>query len=105
MGAERSAAGSKAEMRGVGGEGLGKSNDLKVMGRAAGDKSRTPLTSLRVGLPLKKSVFLLLFEGLNLGLRKAQPLAMASRGAGPSYGKERPTNSCRGENTHGCQAP
>lgn len=82
MGAERSAAGSKAEMRGVGG--LGKSNDLKVMGRAAGDKSRTPLTSLRVGLPLKKSVFLLLFEGLNLGLRKAQPLAMASSGAGPS---------------------
>lgn len=42
------------------------------------------LTSLRVGLPLKKSVFLLLLGGLNLGLRKAQPLAMASRGAGPS---------------------
>lgn len=43
-----------------------------------------PLTSLSVGFPLKKSVFLLLFGGLNLGLRKAQPLAMASRGAGPS---------------------
>lgn len=43
-----------------------------------------PLTSLSVGLPLKKSVFLLLFGGLNLGLRKAQPLAMASSGAGPS---------------------
>lgn len=43
-----------------------------------------PLTSLNVGLPLKKSVFLLLFGGLNLGLRKAQPLAMASSGAGPS---------------------
>lgn len=42
------------------------------------------LTSLSVGLPLKKSVFLLLFGGLNLGLRKAQPLAMASSGAGPS---------------------
>lgn len=42
------------------------------------------LTSLRVGLPLKKSVFLLLFGGLNFGLRNAQPLAMASRGAGPS---------------------
>ncbi len=48
-------------------------------------KSLSPhLTSLSVGLPLKKSVFLLLFGGLNLGLRKAQPLAMASRGAGPS---------------------
>lgn len=46
--------------------------------------TRPPLTSLRVGLPLKKSVFLLLFGGLNLGLRKAQPLAMASKGAGPS---------------------
>jgi len=56
-----------------------------------------PLTSLRVGLPLKKSVFLLLFGGLNLGLRKAQPLAMASKGAGPSYGKDRPTNNCSGE--------
>ncbi|TNN48369.1 hypothetical protein EYF80_041407 [Liparis tanakae] len=43
-----------------------------------------PLTSLSVGLPLKKSVFLLLFGGWNLGLRNAQPLAMASRGAGPS---------------------
>lgn len=42
------------------------------------------LTSLRVGLPMKKSVFLLLLGGLNLGFRKAQPFAMASRGAGPS---------------------
>lgn len=42
------------------------------------------LTSLRVGLPMKKSVFLLLLGGLNFGFRKAQPFAMASRGAGPS---------------------
>lgn len=41
-------------------------------------------TSRSVGLPLKKSVFLLLFAGSNLGFRKAQPLAMASKGAGPS---------------------
>lgn len=52
-------------------------------------------TSLSVGLPLKKSVFLLLLDGSNLGFRKAQPLAMASRGAGPSYGKESPTKSWR----------
>lgn len=42
------------------------------------------LTSLSVGLPMKKSVFLLLLGGLNLGFRKAHPFAMASRGAGPS---------------------
>lgn len=33
------------------------------------------LTSLRVGLPMKKSVFLLLLGGLNLGFRKAHPFA------------------------------
>lgn len=64
--------------------------------QGGGKVKLTPtLTSLSVGLPLKKSVFLLLFGGLNLGLRKAQPLAMASKGAGPSYGKDRPTNNCR----------
>lgn len=57
-------------------------------------------TSLSVGLPLKKSVFLLLLDGSNLGLRKAQPLAMASRGAGPSYGKDSPTNSWRTDNSY-----
>jgi len=51
------------------------------------------LTSRSVGLPLKNSVFLLLFGGLNLKFRKAQPLAIASKGAGPSYGNPRPTNS------------
>lgn len=55
------------------------------------------LTSLRVGLPMKKSVFLLLLGGLNLGFRKAHPFAMASRGAGPSYGNPSPTNSCKTE--------
>lgn len=51
------------------------------------------LTSRSVGLPLKNSVFLLLFGGLNLKFRKAHPLAIASKGAGPSYGNPRPTNS------------
>lgn len=51
------------------------------------------LTSRSVGLPLKNSVVLLLFGGLNLKLRKAHPLAIASKGAGPSYGNPRPTNS------------
>ncbi len=58
-------------------------------------KNHKRSTSLSVGLPLKKSVFLLLLGGSNLGLRKAQPLAMASRGAGPSYGKDSPTKSWR----------
>lgn len=44
----------------------------------------TKLTSRSVGLPLKNSVFLLLFGGLNLKFRKAHPLAIASKGAGPS---------------------
>lgn len=51
------------------------------------------LTSRSVGLPLKNSVFLLLFGGLNLKFRKAHPLAIASKGAGPSYGNPRPTKS------------
>ena len=61
------------------------------------------LTSLRVGLPMKKSVFLLLLGGLNLGFRKAHPFAMASRGAGPSYGNPRPTNSCKTEKHTTCK--
>lgn len=56
------------------------------------------LTSRSVGLPLKKSVFLLLFGGLNLKFRKAHPLAIASKGAGPSYGNPRPTNSWKIQN-------
>ena len=41
-------------------------------------------TCLEVGFPLKKAWLRELWEGLNLGCRKTQPLAMASRGAGPS---------------------
>lgn len=43
---------------------------------------------------MKKSEFRLPCGGSSLGLRKAQPLASASRGAGPSYGKDRPTKTC-----------
>lgn len=46
-----------------------------------------------VGFPLKNSVFSLLCGGFNLGFRKAQPLAKASRGAGPSYGNDNPTKT------------
>lgn len=60
----------------------------------------TKLTSRSVGLPLKNSVFLLLFGGLNLKFRKAHPLAIASKGAGPSYGNPRPTKSWKIENTN-----
>lgn len=54
-----------------------------------------PLTSLMVGLSLKKAEFNLLCGGCNLGLRKTQPLAKASNGAGPSYGKDNPTKTCK----------
>ena len=32
-----------------------------------------------------------------MGFRKAHPFAIASRGAGPSYGNPSPTNSCKTE--------
>lgn len=44
----------------------------------------SPLTSLEVGLPLKNSWLRELWGGLKRDCRKTQPLAMASRGAGPS---------------------
>lgn len=53
-------------------------------------------TFLEVGFPLKKSWLRELWGGLNLGCRKMQPLAMASRGAGPSYGKPNPMKSLSG---------
>lgn len=52
------------------------------------------LTSLSVGLPLKKGTVFLLWGLLNLGFRNTAPLAIASNGAGPSYGKPRPINIC-----------
>lgn len=52
-----------------------------------------PLTSLMLGFPLKNCVFRLLCGGCNLGFRKAQPLAKASNGAGPSYGNDNPTKT------------
>lgn len=58
------------------------------------DVSRCGLiTFLEVGFPLKKLWFRELWGGLNLGCRKMQPLAMASKGAGPSYGKPNPINN------------
>lgn len=46
---------------------------------------RSPsLTSLMLGLSLKKSEFSLVCGGSNFGFRKMQPLAKASKGAGPS---------------------
>ena len=42
------------------------------------------LTALRVGFPLKKAVFSRFLGGVSRGFRKKHPLAMASRGAGPS---------------------
>lgn len=44
----------------------------------------SPLTSLEVGLPRKNSWLRELWGGLKRDCRKTQPLAMASRGAGPS---------------------
>lgn len=55
-------------------------------------EDNTP-TSLMVGLSLKNSEFNLVCGGCNLGFRKAQPLAKASKGAGPSYGKDKPTKT------------
>jgi len=52
-----------------------------------------PLTCLWVGLPLKNFVLRALWGGENLGLMKTQPCAIASSGAGPSYGKPSPINS------------
>lgn len=46
-----------------------------------------------LGLSLKNCEFRLLCGGCNLGFRKAQPLAKASSGAGPSYGKDNPTKT------------
>lgn len=46
-----------------------------------------------MGFPLKNSWLRELWDGLNLGCRKMQPLAMASKGAGPSYGKPNPMKS------------
>lgn len=54
-------------------------------------------TFLEVGFPLKNSWLRELWEGLNLGCRKMQPLAMASKGAGPSYGKPNPMKSFVGK--------
>lgn len=52
------------------------------------------LTSLMLGFSLKNSEFSLLFGGFNLGFRKMQPFAKASKGAGPSYGNDSPTKTC-----------
>jgi len=46
-----------------------------------------------VGFPLKNFVLSALWAGENFGLMKTQPCAIASSGAGPSYGKPSPTNS------------
>lgn len=58
-----------------------------------GGRRRGERTSLEVGLPLKNSWLSELWGGWNLGWRNMQPLAMASSGAGPSYGKPKPMKS------------
>lgn len=46
-----------------------------------------------VGFPFKNLLLSRLIGGSIWGLRKTQPLAMASKGAGPSYGNPRPMKS------------
>ena len=46
-----------------------------------------------VGFPLKNLVLMALCGGENFGLMNTQPCAIASSGAGPSYGKPSPINS------------
>lgn len=48
------------------------------------DKKNGTLTSLSVGFPLKNGTVFLLWGLLNLGLMNTAPLAIASKGAGPS---------------------
>ena len=50
-------------------------------------------TCLLVGFLSKKLLLVLSIGGLTLGLRNTHPCAMASSGAGPSYGKPRPMKS------------
>lgn len=52
------------------------------------------LTLLKVGFSLKNRSVSRPFGVLKRGLTKIAPLATASNGAGPSYGKPNPKNIC-----------